>query len=95
MVTAETIGVAYHRLGASRMDLISAQAEVGSGRLIVVIVNDTFWLPNRCHFSSLLRCVILIGQPDLRGTLYLKSIAKQLMGGGNEGVMRARGHDQA
>ena len=90
MVTAETIGLAYHRLGASRMDLIAPEAEVGSGRLIVVIVNDTFWLPNRCHFPTLLRCVIFIGQPDPRQAFDLKKVTKHLVSGGNEGVMRAR-----
>ena len=95
MVTAETIGVAYHRLGASRMDLIAPEAEVCGGRLIVVIVNDTFWLPNRCYFPSFLRCVVFVGQPDLRQAFDLKNVTEHLVSGGNEGVMRARGDVQS
>ena len=39
MVAAETIGVAYHRLGASRMDLIAPEAKIGGGGFNVAVPN--------------------------------------------------------
>ena len=95
MITAYTIAPAYHRLGAGRMDLIAPEAKIGGGRLIVAICNDTFRLTDRRHLAPFLRLVIFIGQPNHRRALDLKRIPKHLVSGVDQGVMRARGHDQA